>query len=191
MRKLCLIAATWLVLLPQLIPADTTARLPELNVAITDAVVRVDGRLDELCWHRPPDATEFQVLTSGKPASPKTEVWLARDNARLFIAFRCQEPRVADIKRDIANRDGSVHHDDSIEVFISPGSAGETYGHFLLNAAGVQGDNRAEAGKSNIKWDGHWRSAVCVDTDNNEWTAELAGPLFYLAGAAGDGEWTG
>lgn len=166
------------------------AQVPSVTVKPVDTPPVIDGALSEPLWQRPADAKDFKVLNTGELAKEQTEVWLARDNAWLFVAFKCHEPAAGKIVCAVKSRDRGVHQDDSVEVFISPGTKGKTYWHFIVNAAGVQGDNRSEGEDHGIPWNGHWRSAARIDAGAGCWTAELAIPLFYLTDKAGAEPWT-
>lgn len=172
--------------------AAATAEPPCLDVPIIDTAPPViDGNLTEPFWQRAADVTDFRLLNTGERPAQGTEVWLARNDSWLFVAFRCKEPDAGQIRCQVTERSGSVHRDDSVEVFLSPGTGGDTYWHFLINAAGVQSDNRSKGRDHNIEWDGHWRSATVMDAEQGCWTAELAIPLFYLTARTGNAEWTG
>ena len=165
------------------------AQAPTTQVSIIDQPPLIDGNLAEACWQRPADCRDFKVLDTGKPATQQTAVWLARDDTWLFVAFKCYEAKVGEIECQVQSRDGSVNRDDSVELFISPGTDGKTYYHFMLNAAGVHGDNRSEGAEHHIPWDAHWRSAAVIDPKQRVWTAEIAIPLSYLCANAGEKEW--
>lgn len=149
----------------------------------------IDGRLDEACWQGQSEIPGFIKVGTNAPAAHQTRVRLARNNAWLFLAFECADPRAGEIKMTRTERDASVNRDESVEVFISPGTDGRTYYHFMLSAGNVQGDNRAEFGSRNIPWAAHWRSAAVSDATRQVWTAELAIPLFLLMDKSGSDAW--
>jgi len=151
----------------------------------------IDGALTDDVWRRPPDFSGFKVvgLRKGVPAAAQTEGWICRDDARLCFAFRCRDLDAGSIVCNRTERDLAVHQDESIEIFISPGTDGRTYHHFIVSATGVQRDNRTVDNDHNVHWDGHWRSAARIDDGNRVWTVEVAVPLFYLTENAGTGPW--
>ena len=168
------------------------ADLPELAVAAVDRAPVIDGRLDDACWQRPPDIRQFlQVDGKGAPAEAPTQVWVGRDRGWLFLAFACTDPNVEAIDPADVSRDGPVHRDESVEIFVSPGTDGKTYQHFMLSVGNVQSDNRGdiERGDRHIPWDAHWRSATAGQPDQGRWVAEVAIPLFYFTSEAGRGRW--
>lgn len=168
------------------------AELPELQVGQVDSTPLIDGRLDDKCWQREPDIPEFlRVGGKGETMSPLTRVWTAHDDRWFFIAFACEEPEVAEIEVAPLDRDGRVFREESVEVFVSPGTDSQTYQHFSLTIDNVQADNRGEvvSGKRHIPWDAHWRSGTARDPEAGRWTAEMAIPLFYLTRDAGSDRW--
>ena len=163
---------------------------PEAKVSVTNAEVTVDGKLTEPCWQRDADFADFKLLDSDKSATQQTEAWLARDDTWLYVGFKCHDPAADRIACRVTERDASVHQDESVEIFISPGTSGRTYYHFIVTATGLQGDNRSVGEDHNVDWDGHWRSAATIDAAKKCWYAEVAVPLFYLSRSEGEREWS-
>ena len=174
-------------LLLSVFTAAAQPRTATVNTVDTPPVI--DGTLSESCWQRGPDFADLFALASDQPAAAQTEAWVCRDDAWLFFAVKCHDPNVEEIRTKQEARDDSIHRDDSVELFISPGTDGRTYYHFMATAANVQGDNRVEATKISIPWDTHWRSATRVDKDQKAWTVEMAIPLAGLYGNKGSGPW--
>ena len=165
--------------------------MPMVTVQPVGAPPVIDGALSEDAWQGSPDFSALKVvgLQKGVPAAAQTEGWICRDGAYLYFAFRCHDPDAGSIVCTRTERDLAVHQDESVEIFVSPGTDGRTYHHFIVNAAGVQRDNRTVANDHNVHWDGHWRSAARIDGENRVWTVEVAVPLFYLTESAGAGPW--
>ena len=179
----------WLLVCAVLCCPVTAAELRTATAAVVTAPLVVDGKLTEPCWQRAPDCAGFRLLDTGEPATEQTDAWIVRDDTWLYAAFRCHDSAAGKITCLKTERDASVHLDESVEIFVSPGTSGRTYYHFIVTAAGVQGDNRSVGEDHNIDWDGHWRSAATIDTDGKCWYAETAIPLFYLSMEEGEGEW--
>jgi len=148
----------------------------------------IDGVLSEALWQGEPDCADFVVFdTDDTPARNRTQAWLAHDARWLYAAFRCRfEAGMSDPA--ITERDAYVHRDPSVELFLSPGTDGRTYHHFIVSASGLQGDNRA-VDRNPVDWDGFWLSAARIHADGGLWTAELAIPLFYLTQDDGTAAW--
>jgi hypothetical protein len=135
----------------------------------------VDGKLDDPCWQQAATLAGFVSHADGKPVSQQTVALVTHGERALCIAFRCSEERM-DQLREKAIPDGTrtspeVPSDDSVEVYIQPGSGGE-YQRFAVNCAGVR---KAEAS-------GPWQSAAAKGT--GEWTVELVIPDATLRATA-------
>jgi len=157
----------------------------------TDTAPVVDGRLDDACWRRAVIAGDF-VLYGGKGyAVEQTDARVLWDDSRLYIAMRCFDSDIHQLKRT-ETKDGSrVFMDDCIEVFCIPGNSslltnapsGERYFHLCVNAAGARYDEIGyEAPK---RWTGEWVAKTSVH--NDRWEVELAIPWEDLGTKAREG----
>ncbi|MBM4047607.1 MAG: hypothetical protein FJ279_21080, partial [Planctomycetes bacterium] len=159
--------------------AADTAKLPEVTVAACQAPVKVDGLLDEPCWQSARPLTDFRVLGLDEIARDTT-VRLTYDSAWLYVAVACEHPSPPALKPGNFDHDGAVHTDESVEVFIDPGTDGRCYFHLKLNCANVKAEQRAgRDGWREPKWDSPWRSATRIHETG--WNAEMAIPLYVLA----------
>ncbi len=166
------------------------AQTPQAKISKATEIPVIDGKLTEKLWQRQPDFKDFKIIKSGKPADSQTEAWAGVDSGWLYLAFKCHDPKPEAVVCKVKDRDKSVHNDDSVEIFLSPGTGGKTYYHFMVNTAGIQGDNRSEDfGAIPHEWDAYWRSAATVDKANKCWYAEIAVPLFYLTRNHGSETW--
>ncbi len=147
--------------------------LPELEAVRTERPPVVDGYLEPL-WEGAAVAGDFRILGTGKPASQETRVYLLYDDDSLYVAFRCREDRMGDIRARVRRHDGRVWEDDCVEVFLAPFPDTSLYFHFLVN---VLGTRREEMGRD-ARWGMHWRAAVWKG--EGEWTAEMAIPFREL-----------
>lgn len=162
-------------------PADLPPP-PELSVPVCAAPPALDGMLDDACWEKA--AFIERLYLFGKDGTGDAASFrLARDDQWLYLAVRIKHPRPESIQPRIRERDGSVHQDDSIEIFADPGTDGRLYYHYILNAANVRAEQQKtrQAGgdyHTDRQWDLPWRSAARV-TDTG-WQAEIALPLSVL-----------
>ncbi|MBC8443141.1 hypothetical protein H8D79_00295, partial [PVC group bacterium] len=151
----------------------------------------VDGRLDDACWRRGAIAGDF-VLYGGKGyASEQTDARVLWDDSALYIAMRCFDSDIAQLKRTTTKDGGRVFMDDCIEVFCTPVASslltnapdGERYFHLCVNAAGARYDEIGyEAPK---RWTGEWIAKTSVHHDR--WEVELALPWGDLGTKPKDG----
>lgn len=145
----------------------------------------LNGALDESCWQQAAVLEDFTILHTTE-TTDATECRLLLDNTWLYLGFRCTHPGMLQMDQIETERDGSVHRDDSVEVFLDPGTDGALFFQFLLSFANVQADRRhlRDRGREAF-WNQPWRSATQRQKDG--WTAEIALPL-YLVSSYGDPE---
>jgi hypothetical protein len=117
----------------------------------------------------------------GRTVAPATAAWATFDETHLYVAFRCQEPRLEALRLAAAERDANVFKDDSVEVFLAPegDDAGRDYWQVVLNAAGKVFDSRGLDNDATLTG-----LQTAVETGEDAWTAEIAIPW---AGAGLDG----
>lgn len=130
----------------------------------------IDGRLDDPVWRTATKLALYYTALGGEVSQP-TDVYLAHDDENLYIAFRCSERRMGDIKAAITERDGPVFLDDSVEVFLDAAGASKDYYHFVVNALGTRFDARGSDSKFNLDWQ------AAASKDQDAWTVEMAIPF--------------
>ena len=154
--------------------ADTT---PLAVPRITEAP-KLDGNLAEECWKNAAVLKDFTIIAKTN-TTDATECRLMMDNAWLYLGFRCANPNMTQVDQKEKERDGNVSVDDSVEIFLDPGTAGNLCYQFMLSFANVQADRRfSQGGKRDMAWTIPWRSAT--QWDKNGWTAEMALPLSLI-----------
>lgn len=139
----------------------------------------VDGNLDDELLKDAALLSPFMLLNSDKQAKNQTEVYLAHDDANLYIAARCYS-RILDstlqmldkFKAEKKERDSNVFSDDSIEIFIAPDK--KEYFHFAVNAIGTLYDGREQENS----WNGTAKTAASVK--EKLWEVEISIPLSEL-----------
>ncbi len=156
---------------------------PQITVPPAAAAPALDGVLDDACWRQAAVIERLNVYRKDEITEAAC-FKLACDNQWLYIAAQIRHPRPASINPKIRQRDGGVNQDDSIEIFVDPGTDGRLYYHYMLNAVNVRAEqqktrNAAGDYDTDRQWDMPWRSAARV-TDTG-WQAEIALPLSVLA----------
>ncbi|MFQ6097800.1 MAG: carbohydrate binding family 9 domain-containing protein [Armatimonadota bacterium] len=158
-------------------PADQpkqAAQRERLTIARSEGA-KIDGRLDDACWHRAMAsgtgrAAPFVGLAAPTPAKVQTEAFVTYDDEAMYVAFRCNEPELSRLVVSGDRRDASLFSGDCVEVFLDTG-AGRPYYHFAVNPAGVQYDEQGyEPG-----WDAEWDAAA--GREPGAWTAEVRIPF--------------
>lgn len=157
------------------------AEVPTVEPAKVDQAPKLDGDLSDSCWQKGTRVSNFYRYDKEEPAQTQTEAFLAYDDQALYVAFRCFEPNPKGLVVRIKERDSGVHRDDCIELFVGPGTDGRVYYHFILNPANVRNDGRClqTPRRSDISWDGDWKSATRVGS--REWTVEMAIPWYNFS----------
>ncbi len=141
----------------------------------------IDGVLDDAAWA---EAQAYPMLDikAGGILAEDTEFKLVCDNAWLYIAVDCRNPDLAKIREalgpKVTGHDQGASQDDSVEVFLDPGTGGKVYFHYMLSWAGAKDERRITGGSRETGWDFPWRSATAVNPEG--WAGELALPLYVF-----------
>ena len=160
-------------------PLAVTARRG-LSARRTPRAPIIDGTLDE--WPEPSSSGSFRLLSTGERASQQTDVWLAYDDDALYVALRCWEDRIAELKSVVVEPDGPVWQDDDAAVFIDPGASRGTFYQMEVNARGTMFDSR----NSDSTWSGNVTVRATVGVDC--WRAEFMIPWKTLGMTPAAGE---
>lgn len=158
---------------------------PGLKINSFQEAPKLDGELNESCWQNQKGISNFYLYKGGGRTVQYTEAKLGYDNKWLYVGLTCQNPHMGITEQKAFKHDSDVHRDDSVELFIDPGTGGKLYFHFKLNHADVRAEQRVL--KQGKLYDSPWMTAWCSATKQTKdgWSAEIAIPLFILA-ANGD-----
>ena len=148
----------------------------------TEQPPRLDGDLQDACWQKAVKISNF-VLTAGQhgqPAKYPTTAYLLYDDTHLYVAFRCTEPDIDNLKiTSKMTDDDDILYDDRVEVFLDVNHDHRSYYELAVNPDGVQFDqscfNRLHGSKTcdmNPAWNCFWRAKTRIG--EKEWTAEIA-----------------
>jgi len=158
----------------------TMAKPPTAYVPQAQAAPKIDGRLTDKAWASASVVRLTRTLDGAAGVSAPTEVRLCRDAKRLYVAFRCTEPRINKVKAAARGHDGAVWADDSVEVFFG---AGRQYVHLAVNPIGGTYDGLGKNGGFNTGF------TAAAAKGTGEWTVEMAIPLAKVAGGKPRVEW--
>ncbi|MBM4087787.1 MAG: hypothetical protein FJ272_23600, partial [Planctomycetes bacterium] len=185
-QLMCLIAALALTNLGRAEP-------PTVKVVKMKSPPALDGKLDDACWQDAAKAGDFRLVGTHKTPVAPTEAWLATDGQWLYVGVKCHDGTPPEkLVNAVKLRDAGVNADDSVEIFLDPGTGGGTYFHFLLNVGNVQADQVVTGEKRDREWNASWRSAVFIPPDvmsGEGWSAELALPLYVFRRREGREPW--
>ncbi|MGI6087355.1 MAG: sugar-binding protein [Kiritimatiellia bacterium] len=150
----------------------TETQLPEVTAPACSQPPFLDGVLTDECWQSAAVISNFAIFKQpGEIADHKA--WLAWDEQWLYIAMEISHPAPKYIKQTVFEADGPVQADDSVEVFLDPGSTNAFYLHYSLNAANIKGDDVFyHDGDMYKRGQMSWRSATRLTEKG--WNAEMA-----------------
>lgn len=156
------------------------------------APIVVDGLLDESAWEAAAAvAVPWEWFPGDNtPAPVETEALVTYDDEHLYVAFRARDPRPAEIRAHLADRDDAFD-DDSVGFAIDPFDDRRNAYLFRVNPLGVQMDARlSDVGEEeDWSWDAIWDAAGRLTADG--YVVEVAVPLSQLRFRRGAGEETG
>ncbi len=153
---------------------------PEARAVPLDGPVVLDGRLEEPIWRSAPTASDFRQKQpkEGEPATQRTEVRFAFDEAALYVGARMYDDSgAAGVETRLVRRDGDLAS-DYLEVIFDPyhDHIGRLF--FMVNPSGVRSDANGLGGGGDDSWDPVWEVKTAIDSLG--WTAELRIPFSQL-----------
>jgi hypothetical protein len=171
-------------------PAATTPKAPavpprktlELRRALLP--ITIDGALDEGAWS---EATVLELPYEyfpgdNVPPPVKTECLVTYDASSLYIAFHAYDPRPAEIRAHLADRDAitTFQQDDHVGFQLDPFDDERRAFQFRVNPLGVQADAIFSEldGIEDFAWDAIWKSAGRVTGEG--YVVEVAIPFNQL-----------
>lgn len=156
-----------------------TEGMPSLGLTPCRTPPRIDGVLNDACWRDAPALGAFRRVPAGESGHiDATRGRATHDHEWLYLAVECLNAEMPNLANPCREHDGLINRDDSLEIFLDPGTVGKAYLHYLLSYANVQGERRIVDGTREPRWNIPWRSAT--RRDERGWRAEIALPLFVL-----------
>jgi hypothetical protein len=155
-----------------------------LDVAPVKAPIVLDGKLDDEAWKACPPA--YLVPIDGAANLVRTAVRILWSPDTLYVAFDCEEPKMAALKLTERLRDDKeLWQDASVEIFLNPSNDRENYYQFTVNAHGVVSDAVIN-GKGGFKRENvnlSWNCDLQVKTalEKDRWIAEVGIPIKALS----------
>ncbi len=160
---------------------------PLLTAYEADQPPTIDGDLSDACWEAASATSRFVMWGSDALAEVQTSARVCFDDQRLYIGVEAMEPNLEPrlnmldmVKADATERDGRVFGDDSVEIFIQPGT--DTYYQLAVNSIGTLYDAQV----TESSWDGE--IVVAAKRLTTSYTFELAIDLESI-GAEPSGTW--
>ncbi|MBN2346725.1 MAG: carbohydrate binding family 9 domain-containing protein [Candidatus Aminicenantes bacterium] len=176
---LCLLATTLGVMLhgDENVPAPPRERV--VQTRRLTGQVKLDGRLEEEDWRRPPlNGFTQNDPDDGKPCSERTDVWLAYDDDAIYVAARLHDSDPGRIIRLLSRRDESVDA-DYFYFCVDPLNDKRSGFMFAVNPSGSITDRVIYNDSwTDTSWDGHWEARTTID--DGGWSVEMRIPFDQL-----------
>jgi uncharacterized protein DUF5916 len=152
----------------------------ETRAVRLDSPLRLDGRLDEPVWQTAPAAGGFRQNQpkEGEPATQRTEVRFAYDDAAIYVGARMFDTGgAAGVRTRLVRRDADPSS-DYLEVIFDTyhDHIGRLF--FQVNPSGARFDANGLGGGGDESWDPVWEVKTTIDSLG--WTAEMRIPLSQL-----------
>jgi hypothetical protein len=177
-------------------PARPAAASGKVTYPITRAVsaIKVDGVLDEDAWKKAtvvPLPIEW-MPGDNVPPPVETECLVTYDAKNLYFGFRAHDPRPAEIRAHLMDRDDTdtLIQDDHVGMMIDTFNDERRAFQFRVNPLGVQADAifSEQDGVEDFSWDMIWNAVARITPDG--YVVEVALPLKQLRFPAGAGPQT-
>ena len=157
--------------------ADTQQR--EAVAVRVEEAPKVDGRLNEPMYQQVSkvfDGVFTQIQPNNlEPSEAQSEVWLVYTDFGVYVSARLHDEDPGSIPRELGIRDDMDRNTDIFTFALDPYQNGQNGFHFLVTAAGVQGDSYiTNQGNEDFGWDAVWNSAVTITDDG--WVVEMEIP---------------
>ncbi|WP_309673566.1 DUF5916 domain-containing protein [Gemmatimonas sp.] len=165
------------------------AAVASLRSAPLGAAFRLDGRLDEAMWAAADSIgalTEIEPVAGRMPAG-RTVVRVLRDEDRLVIGVRADDPNPDGIVSFARERDNSLANEDHIKIVLDTYLDGRSGYVFAVNPNGARYDALISGDGENANWDAVWDAAAARTATG--WSAEIVIPVRSLQFASGLTTW--
>jgi len=139
----------------------------------------IDGKLDEALYLGTSysDFIQYEPFNGAK-ASQKTDMWIAYDDAAIYVGARMWDDRPDSVVGRIGRRDAFLTA-DIFEVIIDSYHDKRTGFSFQINPAGsIRDEVYFNDSWTDDSWDGIWEGKTTID--DKGWTAEMRIPLSQL-----------
>ncbi len=164
-------------------PAASVYEIRRATSAIT-----VDGVLDEPAWDQALTLRlEYETRPAENTAPPvETEVLVAYDDDRFYVAFRAFDPEPGAIRAHLQDRD-TIFNDDLVGFKLDPFNDERRAFQFFVNPLGVQFDSLQDdvSGNEDHSWDVIWDSLGQITEEG--YVVEIAVPFHQLRFPKGGG----
>lgn len=170
---------------------DDIPTVPSLRVSLANAVVHVDGRLDEAAWQSAdsiPDLFQVEPVERATP-SGRTVVRVLVSADALIVGVRAEYAPGTPIVAFARERDANLESEDHIGFVLDTFRDGRSGYVFVINANGARYDALVsrQGEDENSNWDTAWEAATTRIAGG--WSAEIRIPIKSLLFKPGLTSW--
>ncbi|OGV81211.1 MAG: hypothetical protein A3K19_22500 [Lentisphaerae bacterium RIFOXYB12_FULL_65_16] len=158
----------------------------------------IDGELRDACWNETPEMAPFVLQGQKVVAREQTCAYLAWDDERLYVAFRCRETcldpvnnQMAQFRAATTEKDhNAIFSDDCLLLLLDTDTDHSTFFDLCVNALGTVNDARCAGDDPWSTRDKGWDSGVVVAARRFDgfWCLEMAVPFARLDAKVREGE---
>ncbi len=152
---------------------------PQVRAYKVIGEINLDGKLNEPVWKNPP-VDHFTQLKpdEGKPATEKTDVWVAYDENYIYVAAKLYDSNPDSIDQSLFRKD-NMNNSDFFGLGLDPYHDKRTGFFFGVNPAGSLTDGVIfnDTGMDD-SWDGIWEAKTKTEKDG--WSVEIRIPFSQL-----------
>ncbi len=184
-----IVLAVLLARTPQSLAQEATKPTLEARSA-QEKSLTIDGRLSESFWTEIKGTAAFiqQEPALGKTALAETIVFVAYDEANLYIAALLMDPSPEEVRGDERQRDALLERSDAFAVLIDSYHDHQNAFFFETNPLSAQSDALVsqEGSQINRDWNGNWE--VAAARHDTGWSLEMRIPFETLRFQPGDAQ---
>ncbi len=174
---------------PAVVARDAEGHVTIRAIRLTERLV-LDGRLDDRLYLQNEPISDFiqQEPNGGQPATEKTQVWVAYDDAALYVGARLFESDssrrvMSDMRRDAANLYNNDHFGVMLDTFYD-----RRNGYvFFANAQGGMTDAQVANENANNDFNAIWETRSA--NFDGGWTIEFRIPFRSIRFKEGSTAW--
>lgn len=158
---------------------DVSEEKVVLAYKLSNLSIILDGKLSEPIWQKEPINKFVQKdPNEGLPSSENTNVWIAYDEANIYIAARLMDTKPEAIDASLARRDAFISS-DWFYFYVDPYNDKKSGYYFGVNAGGTISDGILfNDSWDDNSWDGIWFASVSKDEAG--WNVEMQIPFSQL-----------
>lgn len=157
-------------------PVDPRLEPKAIQAVRVQEPIVIDGRLDENVWRTPGSSDFIQSdPVDGGPPTERTQVWVAYDNAALYVAAFCHDSDAHSIRTLLGRRDDELDS-DWFSVALDPYFDRRSGYAFAINPAGsIQDTALSNDVSDDSTWDAVWESKAVIQAEG--WIVEIRIPF--------------